>query len=72
MHGYIQRLAEKSVARGLNRSPAVAILGPRQCGKSTLAKQFLQQHDHSVYLDLQNRADRNKLTEPELFFEKKP
>ena len=70
MHGYIQRLAEKSVARGLNRSPAVAILGPRQCGKSTLVKQFLQQHDRSVYLDLQNRADRNKLTEPELFFEK--
>jgi len=68
MHGYLPRLAEASLRRALRRSPAVAILGPRQCGKSTLARHWLQQAD-SVYLDLQDRGDRVKLDEPELFFE---
>jgi predicted AAA+ superfamily ATPase len=47
----------------------VAILGPRQCGKSTLAREFLAGTD-AVILDLQDRADLNKLTEPELFFDR--
>jgi hypothetical protein len=47
----------------------VAILGPRQCGKSTLAREYLKGVD-SVYLDLQDRVDRNKLAEPELFLER--
>lgn len=68
MHGYITRLAEVELRRALARSPAVALLGPRQCGKSTLAKKILEDTP-SVYLDLQDRADRNKLLEPELFFE---
>ena len=69
MHGYIQRLAESELARALGRSPAVAILGPRQCGKSTLAREYLKSSE-AVYLDLQDRIDRNKLTEPELFLER--
>lgn len=68
MHGYIPRKAESELRRALRRSPAVAILGPRQCGKSTLAKHLLRQGS-SVYLDLQDRTDRAKLNEPELFFE---
>jgi len=68
MHGYISRQAESNLARALQRSPAVAILGPRQCGKSTLARHWLKQRT-SVYLDLQDRTDRAKLSEPELFFE---
>ncbi len=68
MHGYISRYSEKQLAQALARSPAVAILGPRQCGKSTLAKTFLATVP-SVYLDLQDRVARNKLAEPELFFE---
>jgi predicted AAA+ superfamily ATPase len=68
LHGYIHRQAENELTRALNRSPAVAILGPRQCGKSTLAKSFLEKMN-SVYLDLQDRTDRNKLHEPELFFD---
>ena len=56
------------MSKAINRSPVVAILGPRQCGKSTLAKHFLDGRD-AIYLDLQNRADRNKLNEPELFIE---
>jgi uncharacterized protein len=68
MHGYIPRIAEKQLKQTIARSAAVAILGPRQCGKSTLAKAFLKDIP-SVYLDLQDRVDRNKLVEPELFFD---
>ncbi|MCD4718789.1 MAG: ATP-binding protein [Desulfobacula sp.] len=69
MHGYINRFIEKGLNRSLARSPAVAILGPRQCGKSTTAKLLLKSIP-SVYLDLQDRIDRNKLAEPELFFDR--
>ncbi|MBU4001425.1 MAG: ATP-binding protein [Proteobacteria bacterium] len=68
MHEYISRITEKDLEKALNRSPAVAILGPRQCGKSTLAKAFLKSRP-SDYLDLQDRAARNKLIEPELYFD---
>ncbi len=68
MHGYIERSADSLVAKNLAQSPGVAILGPRQCGKSTLAKQHLQRNE-SIYLDLQARGDLAKLSEPELFFD---
>ena len=42
MHGYINRFIEKGLNRSLACSPAVAILGPRQCGKSTTAKLLLK------------------------------
>lgn len=47
---------------------AVALLGPRQCGKSTLAKKILEAFPDGIYLDMESPADRIKLTEPELFF----
>ncbi len=69
MHGYITRLIEDKIHRSLSRSPATAILGPRQCGKSTTARMVLKNRP-SIYLDLQDRVDRNKLAEPELFFDR--
>lgn len=69
MHGYVSRIIESRVLKALSRAPAVAILGPRQCGKSTTAKLLLKRRP-SIYLDLQDRLDRNKLTEPELFFDR--
>lgn len=69
MHGYITRTAEQPLKRAMQRSPAVAVLGPRQCGKSTLAKAYIDGLD-AVYLDLQDRTDRQKLNEPELFFDR--
>ncbi len=70
MHGYIPRRAEAGITAALARSPVVAILGARQCGKSTLARSYLRARRVAhIYLDLQDRADRNKLNEPELFFE---
>ncbi len=69
MHGYISRFAEKALKRAMKRSPAVAVLGPRQCGKSTLARELVKGFD-SIYVDLQDRTDSNKLNEPELFFDR--
>ena len=68
MHGYIARIAEGAIKKALHRAPVVALLGLRQCGKSTLAKEYLKNIDF-VYLDLQDRMDLAVLNEPELFFE---
>jgi predicted AAA+ superfamily ATPase len=51
----------------LAESPAVALLGPRQVGKTTLALQVAEGRP-SVYLDLESQADRSRLSEPELYF----
>ncbi len=65
---YIHRDVTETLNRYLQNFPAVAILGPRQCGKSTLAKHVTGSFEQSVYLDLERIADRNKLSEPEMFF----
>jgi len=69
MHNFIQRNIAETVVHYLKVFPAVAILGPRQCGKSTLVKQLAKNWPHSIYLDLQNEDDLNKLSEPTLFFQ---
>ena len=51
----------------LDQAPAVAILGPRQAGKTTLALAIAEGRP-SVYLDLESAADRARLAEPELYF----
>ena len=48
---------------GLRTSPAVALLGPRQCGKTTLARQ-LAGSSKSTYFDLENPVDLARLSEP--------
>lgn len=49
--------------------PALGIIGPRQCGKTTLVKELIKQIDkETLYLDLESHADIIKLTEPEQFF----
>ena len=49
-------------------SPVVAILGPRQCGKSTLAAMFAEENSRLPRLDLERPADLRKLDDPEAFF----
>ena len=46
--------------------PAVALLGPRQVGKTTLALEIADAED-AVYLDLESPTDRARLTDPELY-----
>ncbi len=65
---YINRQISNLITQYLQHFPAVAILGPRQCGKSTLAKQLIKDNPNSVYLDLEKISDRNKLNDPEMFF----
>jgi len=65
---YINRILEKSLQDYIDFFPVTAILGPRQCGKSTLIKEFLKNHDSTIYLDLQLESDRQKLSNPEQYF----
>ena len=44
---------ERSLQRALGRNPVVALVGPRQCGKTTLARQILPP-DHRNYFDLED------------------
>ncbi len=55
--------------RRLEESPAVVLLGPRQCGKSTLAKVLIAEREKSVYLDLERPSDLRKLEEAEAYLE---
>jgi predicted AAA+ superfamily ATPase len=55
-----------SLREDLASSPAVALLGPRQAGKTTVAHELAQQSDN-VYLDLESELDRAKLASPELY-----
>ena len=50
----------------LAHTPAVALLGPRQVGKTTLAL-AAGRHFDALYLDLESEQDRAKLAEPELY-----
>ncbi len=50
----------------LQHSPAVALLGPRQAGKTTLALEAARSIP-SIYLDLESERDRAKLAQPELY-----
>ncbi|MDR0755981.1 MAG: AAA family ATPase [Puniceicoccales bacterium] len=52
--------------KALDRQAAVALIGPRQVGKTTLAFEIAKQRD-SIYLDLESREDRAKLQNPSLF-----
>ncbi|MBR1589152.1 MAG: ATP-binding protein [Kiritimatiellae bacterium] len=65
---YIKRRLEESIRRALGRNPVAAVLGPRQCGKSTLVKHLREEMGPSVYLDLERPSDLAKLSDPELFF----
>jgi len=46
------------------RSPITALLGPRQCGKTTLARTF-GQGKKATYFDLESHPDRQRLQNPE-------
>lgn len=50
---------------GIRRSPVTALLGPRQCGKTTLARQIADQIS-STFFDIESVPDRRRLENPEL------
>ncbi|PUE14439.1 ATP-binding protein [Limnohabitans sp. WS1] len=63
-----KRHLQALLSEELQFSPAVALLGPRQVGKTTLALEVARNMPH-VYLDLESERDRGKLAQPELYLE---
>ena len=65
----IERLHyRKAIERALGRSRAVALLGPRQCGKTTLARQFVDARSPN-YFDLEDPAALQALEDPKTALE---
>lgn len=66
----IRRLLEADIRKKLKQFPAVVILGPRQVGKTTLAKQLASASKKaSLYIDLERLSDLHKLDDAEAFLE---
>ncbi len=64
----IARLAQPKLRKLLQQFPAIALLGPRQVGKTTLAHALAEElGTQALYLDLELPSDRAKLAEPELY-----
>ena len=63
-----KRHLQSLLGEELQFSPAVALLGPRQVGKTTLALEVARNMPH-VYLDLESDRDRGKLAQAELYLE---
>jgi predicted AAA+ superfamily ATPase len=66
MHGMLQRWIAPTVEKTLKKVPAVALLGPRQIGKTTLAKR-ISENRPALYLDLESPKDLIRLDDPSAF-----
>ena len=64
---YVSRDIESVVLKSIANYPVTTITGPRQCGKSTLAKHLIMNWDKTVYLDLERPSDLQKLENSEWF-----
>ena len=53
------------ISTAIKRSPVTALLGPRQCGKTTLARMVTRDID-ATYFDLESQQDSARLQNPEL------
>ncbi len=62
----IQRRLESKIMEALKRSPAVALMGPRQVGKTTIALDVAEKI-LAVYLDLESKADFEKVLDIRIF-----
>ena len=59
----IERHLYREIVSELEHMPAVALLGPRQAGKTTLAQEIGAERP-SLYLDLESSSDLDRLAEP--------
>lgn len=69
MQKYIERSVTGALQSDLELFPAVALIGPRQCGKSRLSAKVAEGYPGALRLDMENPRDRAKLTDPQLYFE---
>ena len=66
----IKRLYQEKIARLMKQFPAVALIGPRQSGKTTIARLFLKEtKKRPIYFDLESPADKQKFYDPQLLLE---
>lgn len=64
LYGMIKRQLQSQISRMMKQFPATAILGPRQVGKTTLARQIVAARPgKAIYLDMEKAADRNRLSD---------
>jgi uncharacterized protein len=66
---YLNRIIAEDVRLGLKNNPVTAVVGPRQCGKSTLIRHLVSYDRPFVYLDLERPSDLRKLDDPEWFLQ---
>jgi uncharacterized protein len=64
----LERRIVSELESSLEHAPAVALLGPRQVGKTTLALQVAEGRP-AIYLDLESPEDRMRLANPRLYFD---
>jgi predicted AAA+ superfamily ATPase len=62
----IDRHIESDLLSALDRFPAVGLIGPRQVGKTTLARKIAATRPDTLYLDLERPSDMARIREPEL------
>lgn len=64
----IERRLRASIEAKLRITPAVVLLGPRQVGKTTLAREIAEKRNAgAVYLDLERPADRRRLDDADAY-----
>ncbi|MCF8367773.1 MAG: ATP-binding protein [Bacteroidales bacterium] len=67
---FIERAKLSEIKKRLEYFPVVGIIGPRQVGKTTIAKQLIPLvNKETIYLDLESLSDYQKLENPELYLE---
>ena len=66
---WIERVRSVLLKERLNHFAAVVLLGPRQVGKTTLAR-LLGQTLNAAYLDLESPSDQARLSDPELYLQR--
>lgn len=67
----LPRIVTPKLTELLGEFPAVAVIGPRQVGKTTLVRALSKALSiNALYIDLENPRDEVKLTDPVLFFER--
>ncbi|MBW7888998.1 MAG: ATP-binding protein [Bacteroidetes bacterium] len=65
---YFSRSIESGIAHSIKNFPVTAVIGPRQCGKSTMVKHMMEKFSREIlYLDLERPSDLQKLENAEWF-----
>lgn len=64
---YLKRVLEREISMFMREAQVIAVLGPRQCGKSTLIRHVAARHKDAVFLDLERPSDLAKLADPEFY-----